>query len=333
MDIRRLQKDFITERTPLVLTVVIFLTVRLVLSEDWLSWQLWAATGIQITSAALLLSLTQVFLVIRQRTLLPAHLYLLFVGTTPRYFDDWLGSLMSLIILLCFYALFATYQRSKSQMNALNISILLTLGSFLWTPILYFLPLFWLGMYQFKSLNVRSFFASWMGFVLIYFLIFTWGIVQNNLTIFVDALPTFDTEWNLDFSIFNLREWVIAGYLMFLFILAGGKIFMSGISEKVRAITTLSYLYLFVIVVVCFFVLQTTTGYSWRLITYIPVSLLVAHYFTLSIRKWTASLFVFTFVVFIASLVDNYIPLATLFQQTIDFDGISNPIDNWFQNL
>jgi hypothetical protein len=268
--------------------------------------------------------------VIRQRTLLPAFFYLLFVGTSPRYFEDWLGSLMSLIILLCFYVLFATYQRPKSQMNAFNISILLTLGSFLWTPILYFFPLFWIGMYQFKSLNVRSFFAYWMGFVLVYFLIFTWSIVQNDLTIFVDSLPIFDTQWTLDLSIFSPRDWAIAGYLMFLFILAGSKIFMSGISEKVRAVTTLSYLYLFSIGVFFFFVLQTTTDNSWRLITYIPLSLLIAHYFTLSLRKWTNWLFLFTLLVFIASLVDTYIPLLTLFQQNIDFDSIIDPSKHWF---
>ncbi|GHT04661.1 hypothetical protein AGMMS49525_11260 [Bacteroidia bacterium] len=328
MDIKKLQKNFITNRLPLILALVIFVIVRLVLAENRLSWQLWTATGMQIAIAAALLSLTQIFLVIRQRTLLPAFLYLLFVGTNPNYFDDWLGSLMALTILLCFYSLFMIYQQSKSQLSAFNISILLTLGSFLWTPVLYFLPLFWIGMYLFKSLNLRSFFASWMGFALVYFLIFTWSIVKNDPTIFIAALPTFDTQWNLDFELFSLCEWVITAYLTFLFILAGGKIFMSGISEKVRTITILSYLYFFAIVVFFFFLLQTTTNYGWQLITYIPITLLIAHYFTLSIRKWKSWLFVFTILVFIAALIDYYISLLSVFQQNIDVDLIKN----WFQN-
>jgi hypothetical protein len=265
-----------------------------------------------------LLSLSQVFVVIRSRTLLPAFFYLLFAGAFPHYFEDWRGSLLAFDILLCFYALFATYQHRDSQLNAFNISILLTLGSFLWTPMLYFFPLFWYGLYRFKSLNLRTFLASLTGFVIIYLFIFTWSIYKNDEAIFFNSLPVFDLQWHFDWKEITLRERIVSGYLTFLFILAGSEIFMSGISEKVRAVTTLSFLYAATVAIFIFFELQVHDT-SWKLIAYMPCALLTAHYFTLSGGKWSGWLFVLTITLFIATLVNHYIPLIPLAEEYIDF--------------
>ncbi|GHT18744.1 hypothetical protein AGMMS4957_01600 [Bacteroidia bacterium] len=316
MEIRDIQKGFITNRLPLFFTLVAFVAARAVLA-DYTLWELWVATAIQISTAFVLLSLSQVFVVIRQRTLLPAFFYLLFVGVFPQHFDDWEGSLIAFDVLLCFYMLFATYQQRNSQGNALNISVLLTLGSFLWMPMLYFFPLFWYGLYRFKSLNVRTFLASWMGFAIIYLFIFAWSIYQNDEAIFLDLLPVFDLQWHFDWEAVTQRERIIVGYLAFLFVLAGSEIFMSGISEKVRAITTLSFLYVATIAVFVFFELQTYDN-SWQLIVYIPSALLIAHYFTLSVGKWTSWLFVLTVSFFVAILVNHYIPLVPLAEEYID---------------
>ncbi|GHT41510.1 hypothetical protein AGMMS49965_11410 [Bacteroidia bacterium] len=316
MEIRDIQKNFITNRLPLFFTLVVFVATRAVLS-DYMLWELWAATAIQISTAFVLLSLSQVFVVIRQRTLLPAFFYLLFVGAFPQYFDDWEGSLIAFDVLLCFYVLFATYQQRNSQGGAFNISVLLTLGSFLWTPMLYFFPLFWYGLYRFKSLNVRTFLASWMGFAIIYLFIFAWSIYQNDEAIFFDLLPVFELQWHFDLDAITLRERIIVGYLAFLLVLAGSEIFMSGISEKVRAITTLGFLYVATIAVFIFFELQIC-DVSWQLIVYIPSALLLAHYFTLSAGKWTSWLFVLTVSFFVAILVNHYIPLVPLAEEYID---------------
>jgi hypothetical protein len=268
-------------------------------NDNWLSVPLWSATIIQIIIAFSLLYLTQTFVIIRQRTLLPAFFYLLFTGTEPLFFQDTRGSIAALIIVFCLFFLFATYQKPESQIHAFNISLLLTSGSFIWPPLLFFFPLFWYGMYRFRSLNIRTFFAGLMGFIMIYLFIFTWSILKNDLNIFLNSFPGIHNLWNIHLVDFSLKEWIISGFIAVLFILSGVKIFMSGIAEKVRAMTTLGYLYVFSILIFTSFLFQSKWEKEWILILYIPVSFLIAHFFTLSYKNGTIGLFFFTIAFFI----------------------------------
>ncbi|GHT56139.1 hypothetical protein AGMMS49982_22760 [Bacteroidia bacterium] len=328
MNVRNIPKNFLSDRLLVILSLITFVAMRLILCDDLLSPAMWAATGIQAVVALLLLTLSQSFLVISQRTLLPAFFYLLFASTSPKYFEAWQGSLMALLVLLGFYALFATYQRPKSQVNALNIAILLTLGSFVWTPMLYFFALFWYGLYRFKSLNMKTFFATWMGVLVIYFFIATWSLFQDDWTIFQSYVPSFDTQWEWNLDVFSIKEWLVIAYLGFLFLRVGGDIFMSAVSEKVRTATTLSYLYFFTLAVFIFFGMQIQTDYAWRLIIYIPIALLIAHYFTLSDNKNSGWLFALTIAVFVVALIDDYVPLNDLLDRSQT--GFKTLFENYF---
>ncbi|MDR0681512.1 MAG: DUF6427 family protein [Dysgonamonadaceae bacterium] len=299
MDIKKIHKSFVSNRFPLILSIIVFIVLRLLGNENRTSATLWGITIIQIIIAISLLYLNTTFVIIRQRTLLPAFFYLLFTGTEPLLFYDIKGSISALIIVFCLFFLFATYQKTESQAYIFNISILLTLGSFLWTPLLFFFPLFWYGMYRFRSLNIRTLFAGIIGFFMIYLFIFTWSILKNDLSIFLDSFPDFNNSWNIYLFKFNLKEWIIAGFITILFIFSGAKIFMSGVAEKVRAMATLSYLYFFAFLIFIFFLFQNNGEKGWILILYIPVSFLISHFFTLSYKNWTIWLFFFTIIFFL----------------------------------
>jgi hypothetical protein len=286
-------------RFPLVLTVIVFILLRLPGNTDWLSIPFWGSMVIQIAIALFLLFLTQTFGIIRHKTLLPAFLYLLFTGTNRLFFQDLTGSVSALIVVLCLLFLFDSYQNPLSQRNAFNISLLLTLGSFYWFPIILFFPLFWFGMYRFRCLTFQTFFASLMGFVLIYLFIFTWSIYKNDLSIFLSTLPDFQTLGAIQFASFEMKDWIVNGYVIVLLILAGVKIFMAGVSEKIQAMTTLGYLYVFSLVVYTLYLVQNQLAKEWALILYIPLSLLIAHFFTLSYKRWSIRLFLFTIVFFL----------------------------------
>jgi hypothetical protein len=299
MDIKKIHKNFISNRFPCVFTVIVFIVLRFLGNENWTSATLWAITIIQIIIAISLLYLNTTFVIIRQRTLLPAFFYLLFTGTEPLFFYDIEGSISALIIVFCLFFLFATYQKPESQACIFNISILLTLGSFIWAPLLFFFPLFWYGMYRFRSLNIRTFFAGIIGFFMIYLFIFTWSILKGDLNIFLDSFPDLDNLWNIYLFNFNLKKWIVIGFISILFIFSGAKIFMSGIVEKVRAMATLSYLYLFALLIFIFFLFQNKWEKEWILILYIPISFLISHFFTLSNKNWTIWLFFFTIIFFL----------------------------------
>jgi hypothetical protein len=298
MNIKKIYKSFITGRFPLIATIIIFIALRF-LNENWTSATLWAITIIQIIIAIFLFYLNTTFVIIRQRTLLPAFFYLLLIGTDPSFFYDIEGSFSALIIVFCLFFLFATYQKPESQACAFNISILLTTGSFVWSSLLFFFPLFWYGMYRFRSLNFRTFFAGVTGFLMIYLFIFTWSIFKNDLNIFLDSFPNLDNLWDVHLFNFNPKEWIITGFIAFLFILSGVKIFMSGVAEKVRAMTALGYLCVFALLIFIFALLQNNWEKAWTPIFYVPVSFLISHFFTLSHKNRTIWLFFFTILFFL----------------------------------
>ena len=300
MNWQKIHKGFVSYRFTLILTLLVFVVLRLSGQGDWLSVSLWGSLIIQVAIALFLMHITQEFGIIRYKTLLPAFFYLLLAGTNPVFFDNLTGSVSCMIVVLCLYFLFSSYQNPLSQANAFNISLLLTLGSFYWFPILSFFPLLWYGMYRFRSLNFRTFFASLMGFALIYLFLFTWSVYKEDWTIFINALPDFRILGNSRLFSFETKEWIMSGWLMLLVILSGVKIFMAGVSEKVQSITALGYLYFLSFFVAALFLVQNQWAKEWLPILYLPLSILYAHYFTLSYQRGVAWLFLMTIGLFLA---------------------------------
>jgi hypothetical protein len=248
-----------------------------------------------------LLNLTQRYVIIREKTFLPAFFYLLLAGVNPLYFYDLRGSVAAFLVVLCLLILFDTYQKPLSQRNALNMSLVLTLGSLYWAPLLLLFPLFWYGMYWFKSLNFKTFFASLMGLAAVCLFLFAWSIFKDDWTVFVQMLPDWSALWDFRFPpLVTVTELVTNIFLGILFVLSVVQIFMAGVSEKIQARTFLSYLSALAAVIAILFLGQNQWEKEWSLILYVPVSLLFAHYFTLAQRLAGMWLFLFTIVFFLS---------------------------------
>ncbi|GHV59499.1 hypothetical protein FACS1894182_13690 [Bacteroidia bacterium] len=282
MDIRKIHRNFVASRQSLIITMVVFFVVRIPWMDEANPLAFWGSAFLQVGIALFLLYLTQTYSIIRQKTLLPAFFYLLIAGTNPLLFDDLRGSVAAFLVLLCLLFLFNSYQNPLSQRNMLNISLIVTLGSFYWTPLLLFFPLFWYGMYQFKILNFKTFLASLVGVIVVFLFLFAWSVYENDFTVFVEALPDWSDLLNFQFFALEVQDGIVIIFLFLLFCLSGIKIFMAGVSEKIQAIHVLSYLYLLTCIVFAFFFVQNQWDKEWCLILYIPLSLLMAHYFTLS---------------------------------------------------
>ncbi|MDR0413521.1 MAG: hypothetical protein LBH61_06965 [Dysgonamonadaceae bacterium] len=306
MDLKKAHKNFIYSPLLLVVVILFFIAVRFV-TGDWKSPVFWSITVIHIVLALFLLHLNTTFVFIRKRTLLPAFFYLLFTGTNPLCFYSLESALSALIIALAFFFLFATHQKADTQLYAFDISLLLTVGSFIWGPLLLFFPLFWYGMYLFKSLNLRTFFAGVAGFLMIYLFLFTWSVYRDDLSLFVRSFPHPVDFGKLQLVNFSVKKGVLSGFLAFLFILSGVKIFVSGSMEKMKAVSVLGYMYLFTLLVFAAFVFQDKWESEWLSVLYIPASFLMSYFFTFSQKKWVTRLFFFTIVFFAGMLSWEYL--------------------------
>jgi hypothetical protein len=257
----------------------------------------------QIGTAFLLLYLNQTFVIVRNRTLLPAFFYLLFTGISPMYHCTWVSGIASLCVLLFFILLLNASWESYPQGNAFNAAVVLTLGSFVWQPLLLFFFILWFGLSNLHRLNFRSFFAALVGFVVIYLFIFTGSIYMgDNLAIFMEKLPDFQRLFDFRFLVDNFTrlEYIIIGALFFLFIIAGSNLFIRNISENTKTVISLSFLYIISLFNFIILFLHPQWKNEWFSILCLPLSLLASHLFSMPYHRiivWLMLLYVVFFMI------------------------------------
>jgi len=298
MNIEKIHKQILTSKSLLFATVFVFIAVRLYTTGNPLdNPSLWASLLIQIGIAFFLLRLNHIFNIIQGRTFLPTIFYLLLTGSNPVFYYDLKGSIAALCFVLCYYFLFCSYQKPKSQINALNISLLLTLGSLLWTPALLLFPVIWLGFYRFQCLNARVFFASLTGFAVVYLFIFTWSVFQGDRDVFLSLLPRFDRLFVIHKLDLTVLEWSTCGFLIAIGCFVAIYLFLFDISERVWTISALNYFFFSTLMIFIFLFLQSKYKSSWGLIISIPIAFLVGHFFTRA-NKRSIRLLLFLFFLF-----------------------------------
>jgi len=308
MNIDKIHHLFLSSKTLLVLIVVVFIFVRLYPAYNQIdNLSLWVGLLIQIGIAFLLLQLNYTFNIIQQHTFLPVLFYLIFVGSNPALYYDLKGNIAALCFTVCYFFLFDSYQKPHSQVNALNISLWLVLGSLLWTPLLLIFPVVWIGFYRFQCFNARVFFASLIGFAIVYLLIFAWSVFQGDKDIFFSSLPQFDSLFSFQTPAFTVLEWIACGFLLFISLIIGTYLFFFNVSERVWTISALRYLFFSLVIIFVFFFLQSENKSTWGLIIYVPIAFLSGYYFSRINKREIRYLLLFFFLFFIGIGIAQHI--------------------------
>jgi hypothetical protein len=238
--------------------------------------------------------------------LLPAVFFLLATGTNIGYFTDLTASVITLLMTLCMACTFASYQNPDAPKYLFNISLLIAAGAFLWPPVILFIPVFWIVFFQFKSLGGRSFSASLLGIFVVILFIFTYGIWNDDLESVWRYVPDFCGLLRMDFSDWNRVETVRALYggtmVVISFIYLINRLF----SEKVRTQNFLFFLYVFFLIVVLGTIFSSAGKYTLFSMIYLAYSFLISRLFTLSGKKITVYLLIFSILFYISSYFVSY---------------------------
>jgi len=288
MNIKKTHQAFVSNWIILAVCICAFLAFRL--HSNWVNIEFFASTLIQVGIALFLLQFNNIFVIIHRRTLLPALFYIILVGSSPIFNLEWKANLAALLIVLNYVFLFQTYQKPDSQLNAFNISLILALGSFLQPQLLLFFLLFWIGFYWFYSFNLRVFLASLTGVVVVFLFIFAWCIYQDDWKIgwkeFLTFLPKSEDGFLVrEINITNYK-WINLGIILLTYIFAGFNLFVASISEKIRTVSFLKFLYISSFFIFAMSFVQSKYQSFWELTVYISIALILAHYFTLTNKTY-----------------------------------------------
>lgn len=222
--------------------------------------------------------------IIREKTSAPFFLYLLFSASGPGFLPLNSASPGVFCLILAFYQLFTSYREAGSVRNAFNAFFLIGLGSLFWVHILWFLPLFWRGIHQFKAMSRRSFLASLTGLGAVYWFLLGWCVWQSDYAAlsrpFASLLKPSAAAAGL-----RLTDWIYVLYSAFLSSVAIVHLLLHEQEDSLRARRFLSFLSLFFVGSFALFLFYRQSAAQFLSIACIPASILLSHFFTVNAGK------------------------------------------------
>jgi len=236
-------------------------------------------------SAFLIHRANYILVIIREKTFLPFPIYILFISANPDFIPLKSTSVGIFCLILALYQLFISYHDEKSVNSAFNAALFIGIGSLLWVHILWFFPLFWIGMYNFKTLNIRTFLASLMGLGTVYWFLLLWCLWQWDFSPFVVPFSALAKVRFLEITGIGLVDWSITIYLAFMTFIASLHIITHGHDENIRTRQYLYFLILFVILSFALFFLYEQSSDEFLCIACMPASILITHFFTVNKGK------------------------------------------------
>ena len=263
------------------------------------------SVGFVLLNAFLLAQINNRFTIIRTRTFLPIFIFLLLMSSwNETHIVN--GSHFSLtLIIFSLYHFLNMYRDPKASEMAFMGSMFIGVASLIINPLIFLIPVFWIGFVFFQSFSIRTFLATILGILapwVIYLSIFYFFNQQVEFSQLLNA--------NFNLGIGNLtlvlpRMIYIAGIIIIMTICIYGMYSMTN-SDAIRTRNNLNFLLLlFISVLILSFVFRN------QLPSFLPIlallyAMIVSHPFSLKTTNFYGILFIIFVVVNIAYIVSKY---------------------------
>jgi hypothetical protein len=221
-------------------------------------------------------------MLIRERTRLPFMLFLLLISTNAGLLPIREVAIVLLCLVFAVYEQFYSYQSPELTGKFFNIGFLVSVASLFMPQVLWFIPLFWIGMYQFRSLNFKSFMASLIGGWIVYWFVLAWCVWEHDFSMF---LSLYNGLLDFNFLSIEIFQYYQIGSIVVLLVLAMAffHIKMDAFSNSVRVRQKLSFLLNMAVWSFVLILLYEKDSDLFLAVIYLPSSVLIA-YFLESIR-------------------------------------------------
>ena len=244
-----------------------------------------------------------VLMLIREKTLLPVLFYILLISTNKDFLPLKSTSFGVFFLILAIYYLFTSYHDPNNKRNVFNATFVIAIGSLLWIHICWFLPLFWYGMYKFRTLTLQTFLASLMGLAVVYWFVGFYCLWQQNFDMFTIPFDSLYKVRPLSIKGNGWQDWLTIGYMIALMAIASFNILAHEYEDNLRTRQFLSFLILLAISSFALYFLYEQSSEEYLQIACFPSSILIAHLFTVVRNKYVYWMFHASVVVLILLLL------------------------------
>lgn len=239
---------------------------------------------------------------IRENTRLTLLFYVLLISTNLSFLPIKPTTFGVFFLILALYELFSSYHDSEARSKAFNVGLLLGAGSLLWIQLLWFLPVFWIGMYIFLSLGWRTFFATLVGVIAVYWLLLGWCFFEGDFAPFTDTFPEMIRVSPPALSDVSTETLIEMGVGTLLTIASVVKIVFHGIYNRRRMRLFLEFTTILAAWACALCFLFNQVAEEFLMTAYVPVSILIGHFFTNVRSRFLTWLFYATVTLFFTLL-------------------------------
>lgn len=259
-----------------------------------------------LLNAFLLAQINNRFTIIRTRTFLPVVVFLFLMSTwNETHISIGSNFALTIIIFALFYFFGMTKDRKASE-EAFMGSFLVSLSSLIINPIIFLLPVCWIGFMMFQSFSLRTFLASLLGAIAPWILLISGEYLFFNQ---VEWTHIFNVSPNFIFNIstVSLPILIYSGALIAIIIISIFGMFSLSNGDAIQTRNKLNFL---LVLLISTFVLAVLFQQQFSL--FLPLiamvyALILSHPFTLRQNNFYGISFAIFSVFNIAYVISKYI--------------------------
>lgn len=223
----------------------------------------------------------------------------------------WQTTVIQTLTGLCIYLLLFCYKDKKEVPSIFCIALIISIGSIIWTPFLYFLPIvIFLLCVPLYAISFKAVSAIVMGIILPYWTLIPYFVYKENTDwIKLHIAPLHDASVLFDYSSVKVGHLVCYAILIILMLIGWIHLVRTAYKDKIKT----RNLYDVIITLSIFFalIIPIAPAYADYTITMLAVvvSPLAAHYFSLTNTKLTNIVFIITLIIIaMVSIMAIYTP-------------------------
>ncbi|MBQ9640706.1 MAG: hypothetical protein IJV06_04010 [Bacteroidaceae bacterium] len=304
--------------SPFTLPVVgaIAVVMWLLLRREDVGWQeLFLGLATSTVAVYMLAELNNRHVLLRISSRLISSLLAVMLAAVVQLHHFQVGHVVLLFSLASFFPFFFLYQW-PSPVLTLIAYLLLSLGSFVFPPILFLLPAYWGGQIYMRGMSSRCFVASLLGLLMPYWFLAGVQFFLGNYDAALLSLSLQEIAGSgglfADFHIFSGYEtltWVRCvqfGYILLLLVVGIVDFQMQGYLDKTRTRVIYHVLEIHSVVVMFFLLFRAQYFYQFLPLLMVDAAILGGHFLALTYNKFSRIFCIFFLLASLGVLIVSF---------------------------
>lgn len=250
-------------------------------------------------TTALMIELNNTNMLIRVRSRMVSATFVMLWSACQFLHPFGWSHVAALCMMICYHALFHSYQQMQAMNDAFIIFLSLGICSLIIPPMVVVALPFLIALWAFRAMSIRAFFACILGFITPLWIVLGWLYFKDGIP---DAIAYYTPLLQLDFATHALepnRIWAFC-FVVGMALISSIHFMRTNFQDKIRVRMLFYFLLWMQLIWVAMMVLFSQQFDVYFLLYIMTVSPLIAHFFTLSNTWVSNAFFVLCMILFFA---------------------------------